>query len=78
MTNFQVSEKIIDLNLLYNKLNHTDKEHFQFYIDKENFKKYLFVDYNLLWSSDDDVSLCDIINCIETYIREEINNLKIK
>ena len=58
MTDFQISEKIIDLNLLYNKLNHTNKENFKFYTNKENFKKYLFVDYNILWSSEDNVSLC--------------------
>ena len=77
MTDFQVSEKIIDLNLLYNKLNHTNKEHFKFYTNKENFKKYLFVDYNILWSSEDNVSLYDVINCIKTHIKEEINNLQL-
>lgn len=62
-------EMVNELNSLYNKMNNTNKDHFN-YIIKDN-KQYLFLDYNLLWSSDDLLPL----NIVVTYIERNMKNI---
>lgn len=82
LKNLEANKIISELNYLYNRLNYDDvydvniRHHFKYIINDD--KEYLFMDYNLLWSSDDTLPMRIIASSYKRHIINALQELKIE
>lgn len=77
ISNLEANKIVNELNSLYNKMNNTSQEeHFKFIINDN--KQYLFIDYNLLWSSDNSLPMRVIASSIKRQIIMTLDELNIQ